>query len=184
LELTVTKRTSFPSRFGALVLGFITLGHAMVASDLVFNFFSPTPEIVALWAASSWVKALWVATTALGVAGVVLLYRSAILGLLASLGVTVLLYFASVGLWQDLKGTFWLAVIVNLLAAIGVWREQRPNNSFKPDPHQGGGLVQASGLMSIKFSQVETNLHRAGVTILVMIFWWQPTCHRAFYLRA
>ena len=134
---SVTKRTPFPSRFGALVLGFITLGHALVASDLVFNFLSPTPEIVALWATSTWIKSLWVAVTALGVAAVVLLYRSSVLGLLASLGVTALLYFASVGLWQDLKGTFWLAVIVNVLAVIGVWRARRSNNSFKPKPLRG-----------------------------------------------
>jgi len=133
----VTKRTPFLSRFAALVLGFITLGHALVAFDLVFNFLSPTPEIVALWATPSWVKALWFVTTAFGVAGVVLLYRSSVLGLLASLGVTVFLYFASVGLWQDLKGTFWLAVIVNALAIIGVWCARRSNNSFKPKPLRG-----------------------------------------------
>ncbi|MCI4569492.1 hypothetical protein [Lysobacter sp. CFH 32150] len=132
----MTKRTPFVSRFAALVLGFITLGHALVAFDLVFNFFPAKPEIVALWATSIWVKALWLVTTALGVAGVVFLYRSSVLGLLASLCATACLYFASVGLWQDLKGTFWLAVIVNVLALVGVWRA-RSNNSFKPKPLRG-----------------------------------------------
>ena len=130
----MTKRTPFLSRFGALLLGFTTLGHALVASDLVFNYFSPTPEIVALWAASTWVKFLWVVVTALGVVTAALLYRSAVLGLLGSLGTTALLYYASLGLWHELKGTFWLAVTVIVLAAIGVWQAQRPNQSFKPTP--------------------------------------------------
>jgi hypothetical protein len=130
----MTKLTPAPSRFGALLLGFITLGHALIASDLVFNYFSPTPDILALWSTSTLVKSLWVAVTALGVAAVALLYRSSVLGLLASLCVTALLYFASIGLWQDLKGTFWLAIIVNVLAAIGVWRARRLplNSDFRP----------------------------------------------------
>ena len=123
----MAKRTPFSSRFGAIILGLITVGHAIVASDLVFNYFSPAPEIVALWAAPDWVKSLWVAVATLGAVTVVLLYRNAVLGLAASLATTVLLYFASVGLWQDLKGTFWLAVAVNTLAAMGVWRARRSN---------------------------------------------------------
>ena len=133
----VTKRTPFPSRFAAFVLGFITLGHAFVAFDLAFNFLSPTPEIVALWATPNPVKAMWFITCALGVAGVVLLYRSPILGLLASLGVTALLYFASMGLWHDLKGTFWLAVVVDVLAIVGVLHARRSNSSFRGKPLRG-----------------------------------------------
>ena len=129
----MTQKTPFVSRFAALVLGFITLGHALVAFDLVFNFFPATPEIIASWATPIGVKVLWLVTTALGVAGAMLLYRSSVIGFLASLCVTVCLHFASVGLWQDLKGTFWLAVIVNVLALVGVWRA-RSNNSFKPKP--------------------------------------------------
>lgn len=118
----MTRGTSFASRFAACVLGFITLGHALVAFDLAFHFLPAEPEIVALWAASDRVKALWFATAALGLAGAVLLYRSAVLGLLVSLCATACLYFASLGLWQGLKGTFWLALLVNALALVGVWR--------------------------------------------------------------
>ena len=133
----MTKRPPFPTRFAAILLGFITLGHALVAFDLVLHLLAPTPEIVALWATSNLVKALWLLTTAVGLLGAVLLYRShLVLGLISALAVTVLLYFASVGLWHGLKGTFWLSVMVDVLAIIGVWRA-RSNNSFKPNPLRG-----------------------------------------------
>jgi hypothetical protein len=133
----VAGRAPFPTRFAALLLVFITLGHALVAFDLVFHLLSPTPEIVALWGAPNLVKVLWLLTTTFGVVGFLLLYRShLILGLLASLSVTALLYFASTGLWHDLKGTFWLAAAVNVLVIVGIWRA-RSNNSFKPNPLRG-----------------------------------------------
>ena len=127
-------KSPIPSRYAAMLMGLVGLMHALVALDLLLQFFPPTPEIQALWTVSAFVKGLWVAFVVLALATSILLYRAPVPGFLLSLGAILCLYFASMGLWQELKGGFWLAVVASVLAAVGAWRAKRSNNSFKPKP--------------------------------------------------
>jgi len=124
------------SRYAALLMGFAALLHSLVASDLVLHFLPATPELRALWAASVLVKALWLCFVALGLATAILLYRAPRAGFALSVAATTCLYFASIGLWHEIKGGFWFAIAANVLAAVGAWRA-RSNNSFKPKPLRG-----------------------------------------------
>lgn len=125
-------KSPVPSRYAAMLMGLAALMHSLVAFDLVLHFFPDTPEFRALWAVGALVKGLWLAFVVLGLATAILLYRAPFAGFLLSLVASACLYFASVGLWQEVKGGFWFAVAANVLAAIGAWRAKRSNNSFKP----------------------------------------------------
>jgi hypothetical protein len=129
-------KSPLPSRYAAILMGVAAVMHSLVAFDLVLHFFPDTPEFQALWAASTLVKVLWLSFVALGLATAVLLYRAPRAGFALSLVATACLYFASAGLWHEIKGGFWLAVAASVLAALGAWRA-RSNNSFKPKPLRG-----------------------------------------------
>jgi len=115
-----------------MIIGLMTIAHAMIALDLVFRFFPATPEMLALWSVQGWVKALWFAVTILGVAAAVMLYRKPAVGFLVAVVLTTSIYFGAVGLWGELKGTFWVILFAAVLAAYGAWVARRSNNSFKP----------------------------------------------------
>lgn len=113
-----------------MFMGLSVIMHSLVAFDLVLHFFPDTPEFQALWATSDLVKALWLSFVVLGLTTVILLYRAPRAGFAFSLVATACLYFASIGLWHELKGGFWLAVVASVLATFGLWRA-RPKNSSK-----------------------------------------------------
>ena len=127
-------KTPFASRLAALFLVVLVAMHLLVTLDLFFKFFPATPEFLAMWGISAWAKLLWAATCTVGTVAVLLLYRRAWLGFFASILFCVGLYFASVQLWGAVKGGFWLAVGVTVLALVGAVRS---NNSFKPNPLRG-----------------------------------------------
>jgi len=114
------------SRYAAILMGFATIMHSIVALDLVLRLFPNTPEFQALWSTGALVKALWLLFVALGLATTILLYRAPRTGFVLSLVATACLYFASQGLWHELKGGFWVAVAASVFAALGAWRIQ-PN---------------------------------------------------------
>jgi hypothetical protein len=124
------------SRYAAMLMLVAAAMHSLVALDLLFHFLPGTPEIRALWATTAMVKGLWVVFVVLGFTTVVLLYRAPLAGFLLAVVASVCLYFASVGLWQEVKGGFWIAIAATLLAAIGAW-QARSNKSFKPNPLRG-----------------------------------------------
>ena len=109
--------------------------HSVVALDLLFQFFPDSKEFRAMWTISLWAKALWVVISLLGTAAVILLYRRATLGFLLSLAFCVGLYFASIELWHEVKGGFWLAAGASALAAIGAVRSN--SSASKPKPLRG-----------------------------------------------
>lgn len=113
------------SRYAAMLMVPVAVMHSLVAFDLVLHFFPDTPEFRALWAVSTLVKSLWIAFVILGVATVILLYRAPVAGFLSSLLASACLYFASFGLWQGIKGGFWIVVAANVLAAFGAWQAIR-----------------------------------------------------------
>lgn len=115
------------SRTAALIIGLMTLAHAIVALDLVLHFFPATPEITALWSVSGWVKTLWLAIAILGAIAVVLLYRKPVFGFLVSAALTGALYLGAVGLWGKLTGTFWIVLLAAILSAYGAWKAMRLN---------------------------------------------------------
>ena len=127
-------KTSFMSRFAALVVALLVAMHLIVALDLFLNFFPDTEEFRAMWAVALWAKALWIVLSIIGVAAVVLLYRQPWPGFFASVAFCACLYLASIQLWGEVKGGLWLAVGASALAAIGAVRS---NNSFKPKPLRG-----------------------------------------------
>ncbi len=129
-------KSPISSRYAAILMGLAAIMHSLVALDLVLQFFPDTPEFQVLWATSSLVKGLWLAFVALGFATAFLLYRAPRVGFALSLVATACLYFASSGLWHEIKGGFWFAVAANVLAALGAW-QARSNNSFKPKPLRG-----------------------------------------------
>ena len=127
-------KTPFASRLAASFMAILVAMHLLVTLDLLFKFFPATPEFLAMWGISVWAKLLWAATCAVGAAAMLMLYRRAWLGFFASIVFCVGLYFASVQLWGAVKGGFWLAVGVTVLALVGAVRS---NNSFKPTPLRG-----------------------------------------------
>ncbi len=120
------------SRYAAFIIGLMTIGHGIVALDLAFNFFPSSPEITELWAAATWVKALWFVVTALGIASGGALLRAPMVGFLIATVLVVSLYFAADGLWHELKGTFWIVLGAAALAGSGALSHRRTNRSFKP----------------------------------------------------
>ncbi|MBU8978270.1 hypothetical protein JI752_019155 [Lysobacter sp. MMG2] len=102
-------------------MGFATFLHSLVAFDLVLNFLPATPEIRALWAVDGSVKALWLCFVAVGSSTVIAFGRAPRAGFALSLLATGCLYFASIGLWHEIKGGFWICIAANLVAAWGVW---------------------------------------------------------------
>src|SRR5688572_3473430 len=118
-------KSPVPSRYAAMLMGLAAVMHSLVAFDLVLHFFPDTPEFRALWAVGPLVKALWLAFVVLGFVTAILLYLAPLAGFLLSLVASVCLYFASIGLWQELKGGFWFAVAATVLAAVGAWRARR-----------------------------------------------------------
>jgi hypothetical protein len=121
------------SRYASMLMALAALLHALVASDLLLRFLPPTPEIQALWAVGAPVKALWVAFVLVAVATAVIVRRAPVAGFGLSLAATVCLYYASVGLWHEVKGGFWIVALATAFAAHGAWRARRPDNS-KPTP--------------------------------------------------
>lgn len=114
------------SRYAAMLMVLAAGMHSLVAFDLVLHFFPDTPEFRALWAVGPLVKSLWISFVILGVATVILLYLAPVPGFLLSLLASACLYFASFGLWQGVKGGFWIVVAANVLAAFGAWQAIRP----------------------------------------------------------
>lgn len=111
-------------QYAAILMGFATFLHSLVAFDLVLNFLPGTPEIRALWAVDGWVKTLWLCFVAVGISAVIALPRAPRAGFVLSLLATGCLYSASIGLWHEIKGGFWICVAANLVAAWGVWRSR------------------------------------------------------------
>jgi hypothetical protein len=109
-------------QYAAILMGFATFLHSLVAFDLVLNFLPATPEIRALWAVDGSVKTLWLCFVAVGISTVRVLRRAPRAGFVVSLLATACLYFASIGLWNEIKGDFWISVAANLVAAWGAWR--------------------------------------------------------------
>ncbi|WP_305804664.1 hypothetical protein [Stenotrophomonas sp. YIM B06876] len=123
--------TPLPSRLAAAAFVPLVVMHSVVTLDLFFNLFPGTEAFRTLWAATFGTKLLWALASVIGAAAVVLPYRRPWPGLFASLAFCACLYFASVHLWGEVKGGFWLAVAATLLAGLGALRSTRP---FKPAP--------------------------------------------------
>ncbi|WP_342315548.1 hypothetical protein [Lysobacter sp. FW306-1B-D06B] len=85
-------------QYAAILMGFATFLHSLVAFDLVLNFLPATPEIRALWAVDGSVKALWLCFVAVGSSTVIAFGRAPRAGFALSLLATGCLYFASIGL--------------------------------------------------------------------------------------
>lgn len=117
-------RTPIQFQYAASLMGLAAILHSLVAFDLVLNFLPATPEIRALWAVDWSVKGLWLLFVTLGITAAIALRRTPRLGFVLSLLTTGCLYFASIGLWHEIKGGFWICVAVNLISAWGVWRNR------------------------------------------------------------
>ncbi|BCT93689.1 hypothetical protein LYSHEL_27160 [Lysobacter helvus] len=117
------------SRYAAMLMVLAAVIHSLVAFDLVLHFIPDTPEAQALWAVGPLVKCLWIAFVILGAATAILLYRAPLAGFLSSLLASACLYLASVGLWQGVKGGFWIVMAANVLAAFGAWQAIRPKTT-------------------------------------------------------
>ena len=122
------------SRFAATLLALLVVMHSIVALDLFLNFFPETEEFRAMWSIALWAKVLWAVLCIIGAAGVFLLYRRPWLGFFTSAVFCACLYIASIQLWGEVKGGFWLAVVAAILAAFGAGRS---NNSSKSTPRRG-----------------------------------------------
>ncbi|WP_144409176.1 hypothetical protein [Pseudoxanthomonas suwonensis] len=111
-------------------MALLIAGHLLITLDLFFNFFPATPEFIAMWGIPLWAKVLWATLCVIGVITFIMIYRRPWLGFAASAAFCAFLYFASIQLWGEVKGGFWLAIITALLAAVSAVGS---NNSFKPN---------------------------------------------------